>query len=152
MVSLIWTAKICKIVTYRTNITVAIKLLLLLLLTGQYIKCRTHGRDQSQGHLTEVRTKSVNRTIVRISVSLTFFWTTQHFQPPWQCPEVGSIRSVRLQRRNVHRASLSWLVEERRAADALMIAGTVLICLRGSNWKCRQGQAHAVPCKPADNV
>ena len=38
----------------------AIILLLLLLLTGQYLKCRTHGRDQSQGHLTEVRTKSVN--------------------------------------------------------------------------------------------
>ena len=34
-------------------------LLLLLLLTEQYLKCRTHGRDQSHGHLTEVRTKSV---------------------------------------------------------------------------------------------
>ena len=128
------------------------RILLLLLLTGRYLKCRTHGRDQSQGHLTEIRTKSVSGTIVRISVSLAFFRTTQHFQPPLQCPEVGSIGSGCQQRRNAHQALLSWLMEERRDANALMTAGTVLMRLRCSNWKYRQGQAHAVPCRIADNV
>ena len=77
-------------------------LLLLLLLTGRYLKCRTHVRDHSQGHLTEIRTKSVSWTIVKISVSLASFWTTQQFHPPLKCPEVGSIGSGRQQRCCLH--------------------------------------------------
>ena len=44
---------------------------------------------------------------------------TQHFQPPLQCPEVGSIGSGRQQRRNAHQALLLWLAEERRDANAI---------------------------------
>ena len=80
------------------------------------------------------------------------FWTTQDFQPPLQCPEVGSIGSGRQQRRNAHQALLSWLVEERQHANALIIAGTVLMRLRCSYRKYRQGHVHAMPCRPADNV
>ena len=98
--------------------------LLLLLLTGRYLKCRTHGRDQSQGHQTEIRMKSVS-------------WF-HRLGPPTakeRSPSITVLAGGGTTRRQC-------INDRRHRLDEL----------RCSNWKYRQGQAHAVPCRPADNV